>query len=142
MTLITAHVKQCQWKALGHSDAAKRVSDTINLHWAVNHWDCVGKWVAFALQDGTGGMDLFPSKRDAVRLQSDELRCMYLRIVPGGMGICEAEILLRVHRQLHTNGYRLADPDSKNGGKSFIPRVDARHMNETLRLLGGKVTPN
>ncbi len=133
--VIARHSPHCTQKGMGHSDAAKRISDTVNLHWAAG-WDaCIGKWIAFRLADGTGGHQLYDRKRDAVRDQSDEMLCLYLKIVPGGMDICEAEILLRTHRQLYDNGFRLHDPDDRYGGKDFIPRVAGEHRARTLRML-------
>lgn len=137
MTVIVPHNPHCMNKGMGHSDGAKRISDTINLHWSAGWDNCVGKWAAFRLADGTGGMDLYDTKRDAVRGQSNEFLCMYLRIVPGGMSVCEAEILLKTHRQLYDNGFRLADPDAKHGGRDLIQRTDPAHRNATLRLLRG-----
>src|ERR1700761_237741 len=97
------HDPHCTRKGMPHSDAARRVSDTLNMHWsaalAMANWDgIIGRWVAFSLSDGTGGMQLYDSKRDAVRHQSDENLFFYLCLVPGGMGICEAELQIRTYR--------------------------------------------
>jgi hypothetical protein len=135
--VLTKHSPHCPAAGLGHTDAAKRISDSVNLHWAAG-WDAsVSKWIACTLVDGKGGEILYDTKRDAVRHQLDEFLCIYICLVPGGMSICEAEILIRTHRQMYDSGFRLADPDSNNGGRDLIPRVDANHRIRTLRMLGG-----
>ena len=139
--VLVPHTPHCTRKGRGHSDAAKRVADSINLHWAVvaespAKWpEVIGKWCAFQLANGTGGMTLYDTKRDAVRHQSNEFQAMYVKIVPGGMNTCEAEILLATHRRMYDNGFRLADPDSRYGGPDLITRAAAEHRAQTLRML-------
>lgn len=137
--VLVRHDPHCTRKGFPHDDAEKRVSDTLNLHWAAalaGAFDStIRKWVAFRLSDGTEGMQLYDSKRDAVRHVSDENLYMFICIAPGGMGICEAAIQLKIHRQLYDNGARLADPDHVRGGPDFITRVAAEHRVRTLRLL-------
>jgi hypothetical protein len=138
--LIVSHTAGCPLRGIGHTDAAKRVSDAVNLHmlaadagWA---WDNVrGKFMAFALADGKSDGVLYDSKRDAVRHQSDEFLCMYLKLHAGGMSICEAEIMLKIHRQAYSNGFRLADPDSKSGGRDIIPRMATDKVLNQIRAL-------
>src|SRR5271168_972387 len=138
--VLVHHDLHCTQRGMGHSDAAKRISDTINLHWAAGmaarDWhEVVGGWAAFRLSDCTGGTQLYDTKSDAIRFQLDEFQCIYLCMAPGGMGICEAEILLKTHRQMYVNGYRLADPDSKRGGRDMITRVAGEHRVRVLRML-------
>lgn len=144
--VLVRHDPHCSRKGFPHSDAAKRISDTLNTHWAAalaGEFDSViRKWVAFRLSDGKGGMQLYDSKRDAVNQHKslDERLYMYLCLAPGGMGVCEAELQLRIYRQLYDNGAlaRMADPDHVRGGPDFISRIAAEHRNRTLRLLQGK----
>lgn len=139
--VLVRHDAHCSRKGFPHSDAAKRISDALNLHWAAaiagGFDSIIRKWVAFRLADGTGGMQLYDSKRDAVRHHKslDENLFMYLCLAPGGMGICEADLQLRIHRQLYDNGARLADPDHVRGGRDFITRVAAEHRVRTLQHL-------
>lgn len=138
---LVRHDAHCTRRGFPHSDAAKRISDTLNLHWAAalaGGFDSViRKWVAFRLQDGTGGMQLYDSKREAVlhHKAKGENLFMYLCLAPGGMGVCEAELQLRIHRQLYDNGARLADPDHVKGGRDFITRVAAEHRVRILQML-------
>jgi hypothetical protein len=139
--VLVRHDSHCTRKGFPHSDAAKKVSDTLNLHWAAalaGEYDSViRKWVVFSLSDGAGGMQMYDSKRDAVRHHKalDEKLFMYLCLAPGGMGVCEAELQLRTYRQLYDNGARFADPDHARGGMDFINRIAAEHRVETLRRL-------
>jgi hypothetical protein len=128
--LLTGHHTHCTQKGMGHSDGAKRISDTVTLHYAVLGWDCVRKWLAFSLNDGTGGNDLYDSKSDAVRMQSDPKWCLYLCLAAGGMSACEAEIVLKTAR-------KMADWNLHETSRVFIPRIAAEHQQQTLRLLGG-----
>lgn len=114
------HDKPFTWAS--HSDAAKNARDNINLHYASVGWDAVGKFVAIALQDGSSDHNLYDTKRDAVRHQSNEFLFMYVKIVPSQITECEAQILLDFHRKAYENGFRLADPDSRNGGRNLIVR--------------------
>lgn len=142
--LIVSHTAGCPLRGIGHTDAAKRTSDAVNLHmlardagWA---WDnVVGKFMAFRLENGASDGVLYDTKQAAVRHQSDEFLCMYLKLHGGGMSICEAEIMLKIHRQAYSNGFRLADPDSKNGGRDIIPRMATdKALNQIKALNGGR----
>src|SRR5260370_11403779 len=84
--LLINHVPQCPFHGKGHSDAAKRISDATYLHRAASGWDCVGRFIACRLSDGTGGNTLFESHFDAVRIHPNEseLYC-YIRLRPEGM---------------------------------------------------------
>jgi hypothetical protein len=130
-------------RAIGHTDAAKRVHDAVNLHVLANDagwaWEnCVGKWMAFKLEDGSTDNVLYGTKRDAVRHQSDEFMCMYLRLSGGGMNICEAEIMLRMHRKAYSTGFRwYPDRDSKHGGLDIIPRIGTSEVLNQIRGIGG-----
>lgn len=137
--LIMQHVGGCQWRFKGHSDAAKRISDACMLHWVAQHWDSTKYWVVFNLEDGRSpdNHTLYDSKRDAVRHQPDEFKCLYIKLHPGGMNVCEAEAFLKFNRQAYLSGYRLADPDKKSGGPDLIPRIGSDTMKQQIRGLGG-----
>jgi hypothetical protein len=137
--LIIAHDPRCRYHGKGHSDAAKRISDTTNLHKAAIGWDSVGKFIACKLADGRCGTDLYDSHFDAVRMHPNEsdLYC-YIRLRPEGMTVCEAEIFLDVARKAHDAGFRLTDPDKRENNRTIIPRIDVSHQIRTLRGLGRK----
>lgn len=128
--LIVHHNPHCTWKARGHTDAAKRIADTITMHWLAQSMDVCGKWVAFSLSDGTGGMDLYPRKYDAVRHSVNPKYMMYLCLVAGGMSICEAEICLRTARGL-------SDWGLEDSERQLIPRMAGEHRAKMPRLLRG-----
>lgn len=135
--LLVRHVAGCPVRAFAHTDAAKRVSDAVNLHYAAIGWDVTRYWIAVKLADGTGGNQLYDSKRDAVRHQPDEFLCAYIKLQPGMMPVCDAEIILKTHRLAYNNGYRMADPDSRSGGRDIIPRVAYEHNVKIIRGLRG-----
>jgi hypothetical protein len=94
-----------------HFDAAKRASDVIRLHLLADHAQAVNSWVAIRLSDGGSDNILYDSKHQAVRHQLHEYQCAYFKITPGGCPPREAEVFLRINRQLYDGGMRLADPD-------------------------------
>ncbi len=117
-----------------HSDAAKRLSDTYNLHRIVLGLDAVGKWFAVSLSEGKGDDVLYDSKRDCVRHQKHmEQYYTFIKIVPSGMKICEAEVMLTTARRLYDKGMRMTDPDHKAGGMDLIKRVAVEDQLAMLR---------
>lgn len=114
------------------SDAAKRISDTINLHITFNRaWEIHTKWMAFALADGTSDGALYDSFDDATSHQAIPSRHAYMcfRNVMGGANPRDAQLWLDVERNaadarlaLHeTNAPRLIIPtgyyDRRTGRK-------------------------
>ena len=124
--------------AFGHTDAAKRVSDAVNLHFSIMGFDCKRYWIACRLDSGKGGETLYDNKRDAIRHQLDEYLCMYICLTGAPMSVCEAEVLLAVHRKAYDAGFRMADPDTAAGGRELIPRVAVEHNLATIRALENK----
>jgi hypothetical protein len=121
---VSRHEAWCQQKALGHSDAAKRMCDTYNLHRMAGGFEVVGKWFAAALADGRTDDTLYDSKSEAVRFQHhNEQWYTFVKIQPCSMNECEAEVLLKTARNLYDKGMRLADPDHAHGGMDVIQRT-------------------
>lgn len=85
-----------------------------------------GRWIAFRLADGSYDRTIYDSKREAVRHQSDEFLCGYIKLNLIPMTHCEAEVVLAMHRKLYDNGFRMPDPDRKDGGKQPIMPVVQR----------------
>lgn len=110
-----------------HSDAAKRLSDTYNLHVSAARTygtSNTGKWFAASLAEGKSDGVVYDSKQEAVRHQHhNENFYAFIKIGPVGMSICEAEAFLKMHRQVYDAGFRFADPDDKHGGYDVIPRL-------------------
>lgn len=120
----------------GHSTAAKRVSDAVNLHVAaLGPWEAKGKWVAVRLANGRSDGTLYDTRRDAVRHQSDERLCAYVCVQPSGMSVCDAESFLSFHRKAYGAGFRLTDPDHQAGGRDVIRPVMAEQARAYLASL-------
>lgn len=93
-----------------HSDAAKKIADTFNLHRVADPYGNVGCWFAAALQDGSTDGNLYDSKQDAIRHQKNkENYYTFIQIVPATMTECEAEIMLKVARMIYDKGGRISD---------------------------------
>jgi hypothetical protein len=130
--------RQCRYGSTpkGHSDAAKRISDAATLAWVFHGWDgSVGRWMAFALEDGATDHTIYDSKRDAVLHVANELNYAFFKLHPMGMSVCEAEIMLQFTRDAVKRGFRLVDPDKMNGGPDLIPRIGSDTVSRQLYAL-------
>ena len=99
-------------------------------------FDACRKWVAVRLRDGRSDGVLYDTKRDAVRHQSDEKLSAYVCIPPNGMTPCRAESFLSTMRRLYDAGWRLTDPDDRNGGPDLIPRTAAEDQARQMTAIG------
>ena len=145
MTVLVQHDKDCPSKGAGHSDAAKRLSDTYRLHKAALGLSSYGRWFAAALADGTGGGQLYDCKQDAVRGQRhSETYYAFVSIGPGDMSVCEAEAFLKVNRMLYDRGIRLADPAARSGGPDVIRRAAIEDDRSLMRSIAsrGRIAPS
>lgn len=128
------HQLWCQSKIFSHSDAAKRISDTYNLHRLADFYGSMGKWFAAALHDGRTDNVLYDKKREAVLHQHhNEQLYTFICIGPAQMTPCEAEVMLKVARMAYDNGLRLTDPDDARGGRDMIKRSAASDMTNLAR---------
>lgn len=115
----TMHNQRCpieNWTPFGdHSDAAKRVADTYNMHRVADPYGCIGYWIACALIDGSSDNTLYDSKQAAIRYQHhNENYYTFIQIVPSTMTPCEAEVMLKVARMLYDKGGRISDGFSRH----------------------------
>src|SRR5581483_7729869 len=133
------HTINCRNQAVEHSDAAKRVSDTYQLHRLAVPLECVGHWFAVALHDGSSDGELYPTKRACVRHQKhNEQFYAYVRMMPGTMTICDAEVFLSTYRKMYDAGLRMTDPDHSNGGIDMIPRATCEdQFSQVMSILSG-----
>lgn len=143
MFVVTEHDPGCQparrMPLGGHSDAAKRVSDTHRLHKAALGHDAIGKCFAAALADGTTDGVLYDTKRDAVRHQHhNEQLYAFVFTGPGDVSVCEAEEFLAQCRLLYDRGIRLADPDHRGGGLDVIQRVTREDQRSLMRSIADR----
>lgn len=126
----------------GHTDAAKRVSDTYNLH-LIGAGDLAkGQWIAVALADGASDNVLYASRLAAVKHQHhNEQYCAYIRIMPTQMTVCEAEAFLRMHRLAYDNGFRMTDPEAPGGGHDIVPRITGEEFHAQADALASRAWP-
>lgn len=99
------------------SDAAKRCSETVNMHLIADPERAVNSWVAIRLSDGSSDNTLYDTKQAAVNHQIHETQCAYIMIPPTGMTLKQAENFLKLNRQLYAAGMRLSDPDKQVIGR-------------------------
>lgn len=122
----------CRMHPRGHSDAAKRMADNVNMHYAANElgaWDAVGKWIAYKLEDGSSDQVAYDTMADAVR-HTDEMTHQYVRLNGMRMDYCEAQALMEVHRRARLAGFPQADPNHRSGGKQMLlsNRIEVREQ--------------
>lgn len=137
--VITRHDPGCrharQWHG-GHSDAAKRVSDTYNMHIAAGARR--GGVIAVALSDGTSDSTVYDSRAAAVAHQHHNERWYaYIRLNAPSMSVCEAESVMRWQRQAAKLApAELGDP---NGGLEVIPRLTQEDRERQLAAMDGRL---
>lgn len=118
------HQMWCPLKGTSHSDAAKRIADTYNLHRLAEGHAAIGRWFACSLSEGRSNHTLYDTKLDAVRGQRhNEQWYTFIKVGPQGMNPCEAEVMLKTARRLYDNGMRMTDPDHRSGGPDAIKRL-------------------
>lgn len=132
------HQAYCRMKNLGHTDAAKRMCDIYNLHKIGAGYAAIGKWIAIRLIDGSSDNVLYDDKLAAVTHQHhNEQWYAFIKIVPPSMFVCDAEVMLSVHRRMYDAGLRMTDPDHKHGGPDLITRVTSE---DQMALMQGVAT--
>lgn len=134
------HAAMCPLRVFNgtHSDPAKRLSDHWNLHRIADPYGSIGRWFAIRLSDGISDGVLYDTKRDAIRHQPFfEYLYAFVRLSLASMNVCDAEIYLAIHRRLYDKGFRMTDPDARNGGPDVIKRSSREDM---LALTRGVAT--
>lgn len=114
------------------SDAAKRVSDAVNLSVFAGG---VGKWMAFGLSDGRTDHVHYDSRYDAVSHQLSAAYYLYLQVMPGGIEPRQAQALLSYWRQLHDAGGRFHDPGF---AMPLMPLTSVDKRRQIRHLVKGK----
>ena len=106
------------------TDAAKRAFDIVNSYVTFTDYSYrVRCWVALRLIDGGSDGTLYESRREAVRHQSSEQLCAYFsyRNAPNGFAsVKDAQLYMDYHRMAYDSGFRLPDPDARDGGPELI----------------------
>lgn len=132
---------ECPMRALGiqHSDAARRASDTWNLHRAAGLYAAIGKWFASRLDDGSTDGVIYDRKQDAIRHQRGfEYYYAFFCITIAQANPCDTEIFLSVQRRMYERGIRMTDPDARNGGPDVIKRASREDMLPLATRLRGQ----
>ena len=130
------HDTHCHIRQEPHSDAARRIADTYNLHRIADPIGNLNKWFACRLADGTTDGILYDNKHDAVFHQHhNELQYVFIPLKPTTMSYCDAETFLRTMRQLSDRGIRLTDRDCRTGGPDMIPRVTREDQRSQVRSI-------
>lgn len=123
------------------TDAGRRAHDIVNAYVAFTPWEQrVRSWVALRLADGGSDGTLYESRREAVRHQSDEKLCAYFsyRGAPNGFASrTDAQLFLDYHRMAYDAGFRLPDPDDRDGGPDLIMPTPAEQIALQRALLMG-----
>ena len=100
-----------------YSDEARRASDIVNLHLLADSHGNVGRWVAVRLSDGGSDGTVYDCKCDAMRHQLHETQCVYVQIQPNGLSARDAQILLKLYRDMYDNRMKMPDPPCARHGK-------------------------
>lgn len=120
------------------ADAAKRMSEAMTLHAIAGNSGC---WASFRIADGR---EVIPHTAYATRIEAvkfarwDRDNVAYLEIVPGGMQAKEAGAFLQWARFLHSQGWRLPDPEFDFDGGMPDTRADRLAMANHLISGGDK----
>lgn len=139
--VLVAHDPGCRFAREpngGHTDAAKRISDSYNLH--ITCGARRGQVMAFSLADGSTDGQLYDSRADAVAHQHhNEANRGYVRIGPGQMTVCEAASQLRYQR--HTTRLASAQLGEQSGGLEVIPRLTIEGREAQLAAMAAGTMP-
>lgn len=126
--------------AFGHPDYARRAADNVNMHYQAIGWPAVGQWCAIALQDGGSDHVLYDTRLAAVKHQHhSEQWYAFVKVRPMAMTECEAMTFLDFCRKAYDAGFRLTDPEHRNGGRQLI--LSGRPMETVYRQLA-QLTPS
>lgn len=129
----------------GFSDAAKRISDTVNQAIVDGHRN---RWMAFALEDGKSNGTTYDTRRDAVLAHRNAYRLnCYLQVPWDHLMPRAAEVYLKIHRDLASIGQHPVDdeiPDTQwmlDNRREAYPQLDRRRALVELRTKGGIILP-
>lgn len=86
-----------------YSDAARRISDAVNLHLMADPDGAHLKWCAFRLSDGTSDGVLYDNPVDAADHQLHYKACAYIQIHRSGISPKAASVMLTYYRTVFDN---------------------------------------
>jgi hypothetical protein len=137
----------CEWARPSggrHSDAAKRIRDIYNLHRAAGAAGAafglnstLNKIFAVALADGTSDGVLYDTRFDAIRHQHhNEKWYAYLRVERFVMSTCQADSMLKWHREAYDKGLVFVDrDDARLSSMEIIQRMTTEDHRRSLAAL-------
>lgn len=122
------------------SEEAWRAFNEINNLVAHTDWETrVNSIITIRLSDGHIDGVLYDSKKEAVRHcggNEQWFAFFSFRNAPNGFASPkDAEIFLQWHRLAYDAGYRLPDPDARDGGADLIMPDMTEHLHDQLRRL-------
>lgn len=118
------------------TDAARRMSDTINLKITCQPWDVLANgYMAFRLDDGSSNGTIYDSKADAVRF-TDEKRHAYFcfRTAMAGANARDCQLFLDMNRAAADAGIPLAEPATRRAGSTSLILPVTAHDVLTRRI--------
>jgi hypothetical protein len=86
------------------TDAGKRMSDVLSLHYLADPAGNLGRIAAIRLSDGGSDGVLYDNVADAAWAQLHYRQCAYIRISVGGWGPRECDVALVYHRKVYDAG--------------------------------------
>jgi len=110
-------------------DKGKRASDIVNTYISGMPFDEIKtKYIAIRLSDGGSDGVLYDTKQDAVKHQVHEMQCAYvcLNNLRAGSTPRDMAIFIKFNRDAYYKGFRLADPDAKDGGPDVVMTTGQR----------------
>jgi hypothetical protein len=116
------HGQQICSKCVVVTDAAKRMSDTVNLHLVCQPWDALKNyWLAFSLADGSSRGDLYDSYKDATRFNDPKRYAIFsFRHAMGGANARDCQLFLDMGRAAAKAGIDWTEP-KQDSSQLIIP---------------------
>lgn len=108
-------------------EAGKRMSDILNLALVCHGPAITGRWMAFALADGSGDNVVYDTRADAIRHQFHETLAHYEQMRPKGWSPDECALTLLYARSAYDAGWRPSQQDP-------APILPVRLEDKTLKL--------
>jgi hypothetical protein len=87
-------------------EAGKRMADALNLQLIVNGIAVTGRWMAFALADGSSDNVLYDTRADAIRHQRHQTLAHYEQMRPKSWSDGECAFSLHYARAAYDAGWR------------------------------------
>ncbi len=137
--VLVRHDRGCHYSREadgGHSDAAKRLSDTYNLHMTCGARR--GSFIAVSLADAASDGVVYDTRADAVDHQRhNEGWKAFIKLGAPHMSVCEAAAVLRWQRQ--ANELARAQRGEASGGLEVIPRLTIEGRERQLAAMAGQI---